>query len=153
MKRPTAAADFAPRTKPSNYPKPFADRVAGRTKRALGDPFGVKSFGVNLTVLAPGAVSALHHTHAVQDEMVYIVSGHPTLILGEERFAMAPGMVMGFAAGGPAHHLVNETETDVTVLEMGDRGAGDSITYPADDLAAVWTDAGWAFTKKDGTPY
>jgi hypothetical protein len=31
------ALDVPPRTKPSNYPEPFAARMAGREKRALGD--------------------------------------------------------------------------------------------------------------------
>jgi hypothetical protein len=30
------ALDAAPRTKPSNYPEPFASRMAGRDKRPLG---------------------------------------------------------------------------------------------------------------------
>ena len=57
---PTAivALDAAPRTKPSNYPEPFASRMAGRVKRALGDIFGLSNFGVNLTRLIPGACSA-----------------------------------------------------------------------------------------------
>ena len=58
------AVDAAPRTKPSNYPEPFASRMAGRVKRPLGDLFDLKSFGVNLTRLPPGAVSALHHQHS-----------------------------------------------------------------------------------------
>ncbi len=40
------ASDAPPRTKPSNYPEPFASRMAGRVKRPLGDLFGIKSFGV-----------------------------------------------------------------------------------------------------------
>ena len=55
------AAKAPPRTKPSNYPEPFASRMAGRVKRPLGDLFGLTNFGVNLTRLMPGAVSALHH--------------------------------------------------------------------------------------------
>lgn len=31
------AADAPPRTKPSNYPAPFAARLGGREKRPLGD--------------------------------------------------------------------------------------------------------------------
>jgi hypothetical protein len=31
------AADIPPRAKPTNYPEPFASRVAGREKRVLGD--------------------------------------------------------------------------------------------------------------------
>ena len=38
------------------YPEPFASRVAGRVRRALGDVFGVTHFGVNLTRLAPGGI-------------------------------------------------------------------------------------------------
>jgi uncharacterized cupin superfamily protein len=37
--------------------------MAGRVKHPLGDPFGLRSFGVDLTKLAPGAVSALRHAH------------------------------------------------------------------------------------------
>ncbi|EQD33813.1 Cupin 2 conserved barrel domain protein, partial [mine drainage metagenome] len=73
------ATDVAPRTKPSHYPEPFASRMAGRIKRPLGDLFGLKSFGANLTRLEPGAVSALHHRHSRQDEFIYVVEGEPTL--------------------------------------------------------------------------
>src|SRR3712207_7683458 len=54
----------------SLYPQPFASRISGRVKRPLGDVFGLKNFGVNLTRLAPGAVSALLHRHSRQDEFV-----------------------------------------------------------------------------------
>ena len=74
------AADAAPRSKQTNYPQPFASRMAGREKRPLGDVFGLKNFGVNLTRLAPGAVSALRHAHSKQDELVYIVEGRPVLV-------------------------------------------------------------------------
>ena len=55
--RPIAvvADEVAPRTKPSNYPEPFASQVSGREKRQLGDVFGLSNFGVNLTRMAPGA--------------------------------------------------------------------------------------------------
>jgi hypothetical protein len=66
---PTAAlaAEVPPRPTKTIYPEPFASRVAGREKRVLGDLFGLQSFGVNLTRLAPGSMSALRHAHAKQD--------------------------------------------------------------------------------------
>ncbi|MHB9116788.1 MAG: cupin domain-containing protein [Burkholderiales bacterium] len=73
------AAEASPRTKPSIYPEPFASRMAGREKRPLGDLFGLENFGVNLTRLAPNAVSALRHAHSKQDEFVYVLYGRPTL--------------------------------------------------------------------------
>jgi uncharacterized cupin superfamily protein len=149
------AADAAPRKQPSNYPAPFAARVAGRLKRPLGDPFGLTNFGVNLTRLAPSAMSALHHAHTKQDEFVYVLEGEPTLVTDEGETALRPGMCAGFKAGtGNGHHLVNRTDRDVVYLEVGDRTAGDSATYPDDDLAsALGPDGRWRFTHKDGTPY
>lgn len=145
------AADVAPRTTPSNYPEPYASRMGGRAKRALGDAFGLSAFGVNLTTLAPGAMSALKHVHSVADELVYVLDGTPTLVAGDEERTLGPGDVAGFAANGVAHHLVNRSSAPVTYLEIGDRPEGDSASYPDDDLAVTRIDGRWRFTRKDGT--
>ena len=149
------AASAPPRTRPSNYPEPFASRVAGREKRPLGDLFGLTNFGVNLTRLAPGAVSALRHAHTRQDELVYILEGEPMLVTDAGETQLRPGMCAGFKAGtGDAHHLVNRTDRDVTYLEIGDRSPGDTATYPDDDLQAVQDAEGRRrFLHKDGTLY
>jgi len=148
------AAEAPLRTKPSNYPPLFAARVAGREKRPLGDLFGLANFGVNLTRLPPGSISALRHAHATQDEFVYILAGHPTLVTDEGRTPLAPGMCAGFRAGtGNGHHLVNESGEDVVYLEIGDRMPGDSATYPDDDLLAVMDGGRWVFRHRDGSPY
>jgi uncharacterized cupin superfamily protein len=148
------AADAPARTRPSNYPEPFASRMAGRIKRPLGDLFGLSHFGVNFTTLPPRSVSALRHAHSRQDEFVYILSGHPTLTTDEGDTPLSPGMCAGFPAGtGNGHKLVNETDDTVTYLEVGDRSEGDEVSYPEDDLQAVRIDGRWAFTRKDGQPY
>ena len=148
------AADAPLRTKPSNYPEPFAARMTGREKRPLGDVFGLTSFGVNLTRLAPGAKSALRHAHTKQDEFIYILRGHPTLCTDAGRTPLAPGMCAGFKAGtGNGHHLINETADDVVYLEAGDRTPGDEGSYPDDDLKASMVNSKWQFAHKDGQPY
>jgi uncharacterized cupin superfamily protein len=142
------------RTKPSNYPEPFASRMAGRRKHPLGDLFGLTNFGVNLTRLSPGAVSALRHAHSKQDEFVYVLQGHPTLHTDEGRTRLSPGMCAGFRAGtGNGHHLINETDEEVVYLEVGDRAPGDEGTYPDDDLKATMVRGKWRFEHKDGSPY
>jgi uncharacterized cupin superfamily protein len=148
------AAEAPPRTKKSNYPEPFASRMEGREKRPLGDAFGLGSFGVNLTRLAPRGMSALRHAHTVQDEFVYVLQGRPTLVTDEGRTPLAPGMCAGFKAGtGNAHHLLNETQEDVVYLEIGDRLPGDEGLYPDDDLKAAMVDGRWQFLHRDGSPY
>lgn len=153
---PTAivATDAPLRAKPSNYPEPFASRMGGRRKRPLGDLFGLTNFGVNLTELGPGAVSALRHAHTRQDEFVYILQGHPTLCTDEGRTTLSPGMCAGFKAGsGNGHHLINDTADSVLYLEVGDRTPGDEGSYPDDDLKALMVDGKWKFAHKDGSPY
>jgi uncharacterized cupin superfamily protein len=124
------------RTKPSNYPEPFFSRMGKREKRPLGDIFGLKNFGVNLTRLLPGGESALLHRHSKQDEFIYILEGTPTLVTDTGEIDMEPGMCAGFPATGIAHHLVNRTTRDVVYLEIGDRTPGDEGSYPSDDLKA-----------------
>jgi uncharacterized cupin superfamily protein len=139
----------------SNYPQHFASVVAGRTKRRLGDAFGLTNFGVNLTQLAPGAASALVHQHSHQDEFLYVLEGHPTLLLGDERMSLDPGNCVGFKAGdSDPHQLINETQENVVLVEVGDRSVADQVVYPDDDIQAAMTEQGiWAFTHKDGTAY
>lgn len=153
--KPAAATDIPVSTQKSLYPEPFASQVAGRVKRRLGDYFGLTNFGVNLTELAPGSVSALLHHHAKQDEFVYIVSGTPTLVLGQDEHLLEPGDCCGFKAGaGVAHQLANRSATPVLYLEIGDRTPGESVEYPCDDLVLTGLGTGAIiFKHKDGRPY
>jgi uncharacterized cupin superfamily protein len=154
---PTAivALAAAPRSKPSSYPEPFASRMAGREKRPLGELFGLSNFGVNLTRLAPSAISSLRHAHTRQDEFIYILAGRPVLVTDAGETPLTPGMCAGFKAGsGDGHQLVNRSSEDVLYLEVGDRTPGDAGSYPDDDLLAVLsTDGKWIYLHKDGTPY
>ena len=148
------ATDVPVRAKPSVYPEPFASRMAGRSKRQLGEVFRLSNFGVNLTTLAPGASSALRHAHTKQDEFVYILAGTATLHTDEGRALLAPGMCAGFKAGtGNAHRLLNETEEDVQYLEVGDRSPGDEASYPDDDIKASLVGGKWTFTHKNEEPF
>ena len=148
------ATEVVPRSVKSLYPAPFAARMEGREKRVLGDLFGLSNFGVNLTHLTPGGSSALRHSHASQDEFIYIVQGHPSLITNTGKTQLAPGMCAGFKAGnGDAHQLVNDSAETVIYLEVGDRSAGDEVTYPDDDLKAVFVEGQWQFLHKDGSSY
>jgi len=131
-----AVADQAPpRARKSTYPQAIFDlyvaQLEGREKRPLGDMFGLQNFGVNLTTLKPGAISALRHAHAKQDEFIYVLHGTPTLYTDEGATPLSPGMCAGFKAGsGNGHQLANESSDDVLYLEIGDRSGGDHAYAP-----------------------
>jgi uncharacterized cupin superfamily protein len=151
---PVNAHDLTPRSRTSFYPEPFASRMQGRQKRQLGELFGLKNFGVNLTSLAPKSVSALRHSHLKQDEFIYIVQGSPTLNTNDGQFVLSPGMCIGFPAGtGNAHNLCNETSEVVLYLEVGDRTLGEEVSYPDDDLKIEQVEGKSLYLHKDGAPY
>jgi uncharacterized cupin superfamily protein len=128
--------------------------MAGRIKRPLANLFGIRNFGVNITVVPPGSVSALRHAHSKQDEFVYVVWGNLILHTDQGETELSSGMCAGFSGGsGDAHRLLNKSEKDAVYLEIGDRTPGDSVTYPDDDLVAQLNEGTWVFSHNDGTPY
>src|SRR5947209_4508289 len=133
--RPVAVIAEELPERPKPHFGPFMGRLNARQKRVLGDIFGLTNFGVNLTRLPPGAISALRHAHTRQDELVYILEGEAILVTNAGETRLGPGMVAGFKAGtGDAHQLVNRGERDVVFIEVGDRIAGDEVAYPDDDV-------------------
>ncbi|MDA0260779.1 MAG: cupin domain-containing protein [Proteobacteria bacterium] len=138
----------------SAYPAHLSQALAGRYRRGLGNPLGIRNFGVNLLRLAPGAWSSQRHWHTRQDELIYILEGDVVLITDDGEHDLHAGMVAGFPAGeANGHHLVNRGDGDALVLEIGDRSQGDQGNYPDVDMAAQMGLPAYSFTKKDGTPF
>lgn len=139
----------------SIYPAAHRLPEGKRLKRVLGDLCGLKNFGVNLTTLLPGGASAHRHSHAKQDEFVFIVEGEAVLVVDEGEFVLKAGAAAGFPAGtGNGHHLLNRSNKPVTYLEIGDRTPGEEVLYSdIDMMVRAGEDGQMRFTTKDGTPY
>ena len=154
LKRPALDPATLPEKGGTGYPAPYRDLVAGRARRPLGDALGLRTFGVNLTRLKPGAASAQRHWHERQDEFVYIVEGEAVLVTDGGEQVLKPGMCAGFPAGvADGHHLVNRSNKDVVYLEVGDRMPGDVYHYPDIDLEGRDGEPDSVFTHMDGTPW
>ncbi|GAB4530724.1 MAG: cupin domain-containing protein [Pleurocapsa sp.] len=144
--------DNVPETKSTNYPEPFKRLVAGRSKKRLGDAAGLTNFGVNLVKLEPGSWSSIRHWHLLQDEFIYIIQGEVTLVTNAGEQLLKSGNMVGFPAGeADGHHIINRSDSLVIYLEIGDRTAGDEVTYPDADLLAHNSSGTWIFTRKDGS--
>jgi len=137
------------------YPPPHDTVLTGRRRRVLGDVKGLTKFGVNLTELNPGAVSALRHWHSEEDEFIYITEGRPTLITDTGEQTLQAGMCACFPAGtSDAHRLENRTDDTVRYLEVGNRSAGENVCYPDNDMVMVKAPDGTRiFTTLDGAPF
>lgn len=140
----------------TTLPEPFATINRQRWNRRLGDHAGLTNFGVVLTRIVPGGQSSFRHAHAKQDEFVWVVEGEVVLETNAGRQVLKAGTCAGFPAGaGEAHRFLNEGTRDVLLLVVGDRTAGDAVSYPDVDLAGRYDEATglFSFTHKDGTPY
>jgi uncharacterized cupin superfamily protein len=138
----------------NSYPEPFRSRMGERTKRRLGDAFGLTQLGVNLVEISPGAQSALRHWHTLEDEMIYVIEGELVLVTDDGEQTIGPGSVVGFRAGvEDGHHLFNRSSAPARYLELGSRIDADVAHYPDDDLTWVQVDGRWRPARKDGSVY
>ncbi|SDT93981.1 cupin domain-containing protein [Stappia sp. ES.058] len=151
---PKIDIDAIPAKTMTIYPAPFAALTEGRAKRALGNAGGLARFGVNLTRLAPGAISSLKHWHENEDEFVFILEGEATLVENDTETQLSAGEAATFKAGNDvAHQLLNRSACDVVYLEVGSRAEEEHAHYPDHDLDYRRDATGHHFTRKDGTPY
>src|SRR5262245_56207183 len=136
----------------TGYPEPDRADNQKRWNRRLGDHAGLQNFGVNLTRIAPGGQSSARHWHSKQDEFVYVLSGTVILETNAGEQVLQAGSCAGFPQGAPdGHRFVNRSGEDVLLLVVGDRTAGDEITYPDIDMQArLRPDGRYEFRRKDG---
>jgi uncharacterized cupin superfamily protein len=146
--------DFAtaPQRIGSGYPAPFHEPCAARVRKQLGDAAGLTDFGVNLLRLPPGAWSSQRHWHNLEDEFVYVLSGEVVLITDAGETILNVGDCAGFPKNAPnGHHLVNRSNADATLLEVGTRTTDDITTYPDIDMKYEPTLGG--YVHRNGAPY
>jgi uncharacterized cupin superfamily protein len=155
--RPTALdpSTIVPRNS-SGYPEPYRSRVLPREKRALGDPFGLTTIGINLTTLPPGKESSMRHWHTLEDEFVYVVEGEVVLRTDAGEQTLTTGMCAGFPAGVEnGHQLINKSDRPARYLEVSNRHPSDTATYADPDVDLAYgkgPDGKAQFTRKDGSP-
>jgi uncharacterized cupin superfamily protein len=136
----------------SGYPPPYDAPCQGRRRRPLGDGAGLTAFGVNLMTLAPGVWSSQRHWHSCEDEFVWVLKGEVVLITDAGEEVLRAGDCAAFPASeADGHHLVNRSEAEALVLEVGNRDPRDRCVYPDADMIAEPDDD--FYRHRDGTPY
>jgi uncharacterized cupin superfamily protein len=149
-------ATLPPRTT-SGYPEPYRARVTPREKRALGDACGLKTIGINQTLLPPGKESSMRHWHTHEEEFVYVLSGEVVLVTDAGEQLLKAGMCAGFPVGtaekGDGHQLVNRGSEPALYLEISNRNPDDRANYSDVDLRYNGAGAPAMFTRKDGSSF
>ena len=83
----------------------------------IGIQAATEKLGASLFELAPGAATFPLHAHFANEELLFVLSGMPTLTDLEGERVLEEGEAVGFAAGeAGAHRIDNHTEEPVRVL-------------------------------------
>jgi uncharacterized cupin superfamily protein len=136
----------------SNYPPPFDAPCNGQSYQKLGRHAGLTQFGVNLTVIAPGAWSSQRHWHSHEDEFVWLLEGELVLVTDAGEELLHPGDCAAFRRGDPdGHHLVNRSARPAKVLEVGNSDPLDRCVYSDIDMLAEPGAEG--YVHRDGAAY
>ena len=92
---------------------------------------GTGRLGMNLTRVPPGRSACPFHTHQIEDEVFFVLSGRGVLRYGDALREVGPGdCITCPAASGIAHQLANPFEEDFVYLAIGGNSGHEVCTYP-----------------------
>ena len=121
------------------YPKELMQYYQGNTDTykqiKVGNLGGLTQFGVNKTILPTNSATAMRHWHEEEDEFVFIISGSAILVDKDGEHEMNAGDCATFKAGdNNGHAIVNKSNEDVVLLEVGTRSQKEIVHYTDKDL-------------------
>jgi uncharacterized cupin superfamily protein len=135
-----------------NYPSPFDRPCLDQCTQRLARYAGLTQFGVNLTVIEPGAWSSQRHWHSREDELVWVLEGELTLVTDGGEEVLRAGDCAAFRCGDPdGHHLINRSNRPAKVLEIGNSDSQDRCVYS--DIDMIAGPGVPRYCHRDGTPY
>lgn len=104
----------------------------GSINAPFGEHFGLQRLGIHHERLLPGRRTSLPHAESAEEEFVYVIAGEPDVWLDGRLYRLKPGDAVGFPAGtGQAHSFLNNTETEVELLVVGEANKPENrIVYP-----------------------
>ena len=96
----------------------------------FGKKFGLSRLGIHHEVLPPGRRTSWPHAEKTEEEFVYVIEGNPDAWINGRLYRLKPGDGVGFPAGtGIAHTFINNTESEVRLLAIGDTNRKDNKNF------------------------
>ena len=103
--------------------------------KSLSDAFGLTKLLVHQEVLLPGRRASGFHVHSEKEELFYVLSGRPSVLMGEQVVDLEPGDVVGSKPSDrAAHMLFNRSPEAAVILTIGTNPEADTITYADQDV-------------------
>ena len=109
------------------------DGVVGfRARRAhIGHALGTRKLGVSVWEVDPGQAAYPYHFHLLDEEVLVVLDGSPTLRTASDVSRLVPGDIVAFPSGDAgAHQVLNDTDAVVRFLAVSASESHDVCVYP-----------------------
>ena len=98
--------------------------------KSLSDAFGFTQLLVHQEVLLPGRRASGFHFHSEKEELFYVLSGTPSVCIGNEVTDLEPGDIIGFKPSPEQPHMMlNRSQKPAVILTIGTNPETDVTTY------------------------
>lgn len=109
---------------------------------------GAKHLGYDITAVAPGKRAFPFHSHRVNEEVFFVLSGSGDVRIGGETFPLKSGDIVACPPGGPetAHQIINSGSDELRYLAVSTRISPEVCEYPDSSKFGVYGE----FQPEDG---
>ncbi len=97
---------------------------------ALGRTLGLQRAGISLARIPPGKESFVYHSHRLEEEWLYILSGSGVAEIDDSEFEVTAGDFMAFPTPSVAHQLRNAGADDLIYLMGGENREVEIADFP-----------------------
>lgn len=111
----------------------------GAQRAEVAAKIGASKLGYGIVRLAPGKRAWPYHSHYVNEEMFYVISGTGTLRHADEEFPIRAGdFICAPADPQQPHQIINSSNDELTYLALSTKESTDVFLYPDSDKYGVW---------------
>jgi uncharacterized cupin superfamily protein len=103
-----------------------------RVRRArVGHQLATERLGISLWEIPAGQAAYPYHYHLVEEELVVVLEGSPTVRTPQGLRQLEQGEICSFPRGERgAHQLINESDGVVRLMALSTHGEADIVLYP-----------------------
>jgi uncharacterized cupin superfamily protein len=136
----------------------FADEWDSRRERPgwqwnyfdVGEHTGAELFGASVYELEPGQKTFPYHWQYVEEEMLIVLDGEPTLRTPEGERRLTRGDTVVFKRGPEGAHLVrNDTAAAVRILMLSTPSQVEIAEYPESEKIGVFAQGLRLFVRRE----
>jgi len=118
----------------------------------VGSQADAERLGASVWEVPPGQAAYPYHFHLVEEELLIVLAGRPSLRTPDGWRDLEPGETVAFTVGEQgAHQLVNRGDEPVRLLVVSTSGMPDICVYPDSDKIGIR--GGGLYRRGDAVDY